>query len=317
MLFPAPGAHWFIYKRRPIRLSFARVEAKQGDSSYGPPRRAESLTIRVMGRNQVFLRDLMKNIQNLYDSQQKSLRLHLWIKDSWEDMSFDPRSLDSVILPADIKDKIVADLNKFLADKDWYRSVGMPYHRSYLFHGPPGTGKTSFLLGLAAHFKMNAYLLKLSGMGDSGLLAAVQSTDSNSMIILEDVDCLVSKRNNVVKEDEMKEAKYGEDVKSLLGVTLSGLLNALDGIETPPGSLFFLTTNCIEKLDDALLRPGRIDVKEFIGPATVGQKIEMYKRFFLTSTEKDAMLFLDANPNIKTMAELQEALKLKRIVEAK
>ena len=313
LLFPAPGAHWFMYKGRPFRMTFLRSEDKKVTADFGTAR-TESLVIRIVGRDQAFVRQFVKEIREKYDIQQQSSKLYVFSTSGWWDsLPLEPRPLDSVILPAQQKNRIVTDIAKFRTDAEWYEMTGTPYHRSYLFYGPPGTGKTSFLLGLASYFKLSIYILKLGSLSDESLMTALRQAGADSMIVLEDVDCVTEKREGVTKEEKKKDKKTPREKQDKkTGVTLSGLLNALDGIETPHGSMFFLSTNCIDKLDEALLRPGRVDVKEFLGPATKEQKAEMYRRFFPSESEKDASNFVTNNSAAKTMAEFQEALKLKR-----
>jgi chaperone BCS1 len=92
------------------------------------------------------------------------------------------------------------------------------------------------------------------------------------------------------------------------GVTLSGLLNVLDGFAAPTGVLFVMTTNYVEKLDPALLRPGRIDYKLYLGKASDRQKVELYLRFFPESSEAEAWEFIEAGRSAETMAEFQGLL---------
>jgi chaperone BCS1 len=63
-------------------------------------------------------------------------------------------------------------------------------------------------------------------------------------------------------------------------VTFSGLLNALDGVASSEGRIIFMTTNHIEALDPALIRPGRVDLREYVGDATPSQIRKMFKRFY-------------------------------------
>src|SRR5207344_2342667 len=92
------------------------------------------------------------------------------------------------------------------------------------------------------------------------------------------------------------------------GVTLSGLLNALDGFSAPDNVLFVMTSNQIEALDPALLRPGRIDYRLYLGPASEEQKTELYRRFFPQASMVEAQLFVDCHPEAQTMAEFQGLL---------
>jgi chaperone BCS1 len=99
-----------------------------------------------------------------------------------------------------------------------------------------------------------------------------------------------------------------ENVSTQNGVTLSGLLNVLDGFHAPTGVLFVMTTNHVEKLDPALLRPGRIDYKLCLGRASDHQKVELYRRFFPDSSEVEAWDFVEASRSAETMAEFQGLL---------
>jgi mitochondrial chaperone BCS1 len=63
-------------------------------------------------------------------------------------------------------------------------------------------------------------------------------------------------------------------------ITLSGFLNALDGVVASEERIIFMTTNHPEKLDPALIRPGRVDMKEYLGHATSYQAKEMFLRFY-------------------------------------
>ena len=93
-----------------------------------------------------------------------------------------------------------------------------------------------------------------------------------------------------------------------LGVSLSGLLNVLDGFYAPENMLFFMTTNKVEALDDALLRPGRIDYRLFLGRADDAQKIELYLRFFPAAGLAKAKDFVATRAFAETMAEYQGLL---------
>jgi chaperone BCS1 len=91
-------------------------------------------------------------------------------------------------------------------------------------------------------------------------------------------------------------------------VTLSGLLNVLDGFYAPSNVLFVMTTNRIEALDAALLRPGRIDYKLYLGKASERQKTELYLRFFPEATEYEAAKFVQNAASAETMAAFQGLL---------
>ncbi|GMI28531.1 hypothetical protein TeGR_g12377 [Tetraparma gracilis] len=161
------------------------------------------------------------------------------------------RHLDSVILPEKTKTKLLADVDDFLSDetKEFYASHGVPWRRSYLFHGAPGAGKTSLVQALATQTKRSICFMQPTHpeMTDEDLQSGVSSAPANSIIVLEDIDSLFT------------QSRDNRNSKSAL--TFTGLLNALDGVGSASGQIIVLTTNFREKLDAALIRNGRVDVQ--------------------------------------------------------
>jgi len=219
-----------------------------------------------------------------------------------------------VILQPGEKEHLVQDIEKFRRSKRRYSRLGVPYHRGYLFYGPPGTGKTSLVSALAANFGLAIYLVNLAVFNDRTLMSAVNQVSPDSVLLFEDIDCmkggnartpLNTRTNENMNSSSEKER---DDVADRNGVTLSGMLNVLDGFHAPTNVLFMMTTNRIDSLDAALLRPGRIDYKLYLGKAGDRQKIELYRRFFPDVPEPEAEAFVEANDSTKTMAEFQGLL---------
>ncbi len=204
------------------------------------------------------------------------------------------RSVDSIILPETDKKEVIDDLDVFLKSEERYFNLGIPWKRGYLFYGVAGTGKSSFIQSLANHFKKDIYVLALSckGFGDVELYNRISEVKQNSFLVIEDIDCLIDVSRNQEKDST--------------GVSLSGLLNALDGIQAQNGQIVFMTTNCIEKLDSALIRPGRIDVKLKFGYATEDQIEQACKRFFPNNYKTVYDIVNIAED--QTMAQIQEKL---------
>jgi chaperone BCS1 len=262
------------------------------------------------------LKNLLQTIHDEYHACWKDKPiLELWDGEQWFTASgYAPRALASVILPDEQKELLLSDIDQFKESDEWYAEMGIPHHRGYLFYGPPGTGKTSMVTGLSSHYNCHVYVLKLNDMTDSTLMQAISTVHPDSMVVLEDVDCAIHKRLGVTpdKAKEKKKEKEEGGVKLGLGVTLSGLLNALDGMQSPVGVMYFMTTNNIEKLDHALLRPGRTDVKMYFGPATERQKLQLYTRFFPEDDEITATQFMQQFISANSMAEFQEKCMLER-----
>lgn len=149
--------------------------------------------------------------------------------------------------------------------------AGIPYRRGYLLHGAPGSGKSSFITALAGALDQGICLLNLSerGLTDSKLTHLLAHLPDSSLLLLEDIDAAFHGRAAPASEDGF-----------VPGVTFSGLLNALDGVASAESRVVFMTTNHVERLDPALIRPGRVDLALELGDADGHQVRELLRRFY-------------------------------------
>ena len=183
------------------------------------------------------------------------------------------RSLDTIVLEDGVKQSVVQDVQDFLNNEDLYNQYGIPYKRNYLFTGSPGTGKTSFIFSLASHFNLNVGILNMGHQVDDYMfMKAINDMDDNMILVLEDIDALFVER------------KVNDSNKSM--VSFSGILNVMDGIARKHKLITFMTTNYPERLDDALVRPGRIDHWVKFTTATKNQIQAMYNRFINSNAEE-------------------------------
>jgi len=174
------------------------------------------------------------------------------------------RGLDSVILKAGQLERLSDDLGDFLASEDRYVRMSQPWHRGYLLHGPPGTGKTSLARSLATEYNLPTYYLPLGDIAkDSDLMQLVGGIKPRSVLLLEDVDSFHAATD---RSDEKDHA------------SVATLLNALDGVWTPHGLITIMTTNNKEALDPALIRAGRIDVDEELSNLDEDQAVRLAER---------------------------------------
>ncbi|QCD91065.1 mitochondrial chaperone BCS1 [Vigna unguiculata] len=165
------------------------------------------------------------------------------------------------------KNDIIDDLDRFLRRKDFYKKVGKPWKRGYLLYGPPGTGKSSLIAAIANHLKFDVYDLELSSIdSNSELMRAMRDASHRCIIVIEDIDCnkevhARSKPNATSEDRDSESENEGSKMKSEK-FTLSGLLNYMDGLCSSGGEerIVIFTTNHKEKIDHALLRPGRMDM---------------------------------------------------------
>jgi hypothetical protein len=176
-----------------------------------------------------------------------------------------PRTLDSIVLKTGQLEHLIGDLAEFLESEEDYVRTSQPWHRGYLLSGPPGTGKTSVVKAIAHHFGMPIYYLPLGDLEkDADLTNLVAQVEPRSLLLLEDVDVY----HAATQRDE--------DGR----VTLSALLNGLDGVWTPHGLVSVLTTNDRDALDPALIRAGRIDVDERFTNLDLDQGVRLVNWFY-------------------------------------
>lgn len=190
------------------------------------------------------------------------------------------RPRESVFLADGMLNNIMEDVREFLdpSAKAWYLRHGLPRRRSYLFHGVPGVGKTSTIRAVASTFNLNCCFLSMMtpDFNNQSLCDALGDIPNDGLIVLEDVDALFT---------EERKTNQGTSL------TFSGMLNALDGIVSAEGVITVMTTNHIEKLDQALIRSGRVDRRfEFKYP-THQQIEQLFKSFYPSAPSKLATRF--------------------------
>lgn len=214
--------------------------------------------------------------------------------------------MKTVVLDHQQKMQVLADINEYLhpATPRWYANRGIPLRRGYLFYGPPGTGKTSLSFALAGVFGLDIYVISLlePSLTEEDLGALFSSLPRRCIVLLEDIDTAGLKRSdddmgkneaskkghgkgdketpNDWKVSDLAKAlkEKGNDDKK--GISLSGLLNAIDGVASHEGRVLIMTTNIPESLDEALIRPGRVDLQVGFTNATRNQAEELFIRMY-------------------------------------
>ncbi|KAL3640899.1 hypothetical protein CASFOL_015867 [Castilleja foliolosa] len=203
-----------------------------------------------------YLRYILRKAKEIKD-EIKTVRLHTVDyngPDYWSPVVLNhPATFETMAMDPDTKKELIEDLERFVSRKDYYRRVGKAWKRGYLFYGPPGTGKSSLVAAMANYLKFDVYDLDLREVQcNSDLRRLLIGSANRSILVIEDIDCNVGLQNRDVDSVAVEDDK----------ITLSGLLNFIDGLWSSCGDerIIVFTTNHKERLDPALLRPGRMDV---------------------------------------------------------
>ncbi|KIK45543.1 hypothetical protein CY34DRAFT_10308 [Suillus luteus UH-Slu-Lm8-n1] len=245
----------------------------------------------VVARNNDILKKLVLEAKREYEKDAEH-RVHIFMADTtygcWRwNGARQKRPMSSIVLQPGVKDMLLADCKDFLCSEDWYAERGIPFRRGYLLHGVPGSGKTSLIHSLAGELGLDIYVVSLSskGMSDNTLTTLMGHVPSRCILLLEDLDAAFTR--SVSRDASSTGAPTASNTNSTTTETndgstlsLSGLLNSLDGVAAAEGRLLFATTNHIERLDPALSRPGRMDVWVNFTHATKWQAEGIFKCFF-------------------------------------
>ncbi|CAI0453682.1 unnamed protein product [Linum tenue] len=184
---------------------------------------------------------------------------------SWSHIVFKhPASFDTLAIDPARKREIMDDLLAFSKSEEYYARIGKAWKRGYLLYGPPGTGKTTMIAAIANFLSYDIYDLELTAVKDnSDLRKLLIEISSKAVVVIEDIDCSleITGQRKKKKKAKKKTTKKGESEEENSKVTLSGLLNIIDGIWSASGGerVIIFTTNHVEKLDEALIRKGRMD----------------------------------------------------------
>ena len=264
----------YLYDGNKYDIIIDYKEMGEPVGTYFAAEKLEKLTLMIEYEDDYFVKknvieQFVKNAKNFYNKKDENEIVCKILKGGyWSVLSRLPkRSMDTIYLSESEKNKIVSDLEKFKKSKLEYTELGIPWKRNYLLEGPPGTGKSSLIFALASKFNMNIHIINLGPkVDDSAFMSAVSNLPNNTILLLEDIDALFVER------------KANDSNKSM--VSFSGILNVLDGMARKNGLITFMTTNYINRLDKALIRPSRVDLILRFKSATKDQIKQMFEKFF-------------------------------------
>ncbi|KAF8506399.1 P-loop containing nucleoside triphosphate hydrolase protein [Hysterangium stoloniferum] len=290
------ATHWLKYKGVWISAVLAKPDKDDANAVWRNPS-SETLILNIHTRDRSIMRALLKEAKNNYKvADENAIGLYNPTSyDEWHRTSSrKKRPLSSVILEPEFKEMILDDAIEFLSSEKWYTDRGMFFNaQSY---GVPGSGKTSLIHSIAGELDLDVYVVSLAkkGLDDSSLNELFCNLPERSILLIEDIDAAFQRGitaraglsgSNSNPEDSDSETDLGGNSDS--GITLSGLLNALDGIAAAEGRILFATTNRYSALDEALRRPGRMDLHVEFKHATRWQMKELFKSFYPPRSEKE------------------------------
>lgn len=228
-----------MVERRSIELKFHTKYREIGLNSYLPYVLERSKAIKE--ENKVVKLYSLGNFGGEYEGAWSSVNLE------------HPSTFDTLAMDPKLKRDLIEDLDRFVKRRKFYKQVGKAWKRGYLLYGPPGTGKSSLAAAMANYLKFHIYDLELTSLQhNSEFKRLLVSTKNKSILLIEDIDC----------STEFQNRESGGTRKSESQLTLSGLLNFIDGLWSSCGDerIIVFTTNHKDRLDPALLRPGRMDM---------------------------------------------------------
>ncbi|KAJ7940425.1 BCS1 N terminal-domain-containing protein [Mycena leptocephala] len=273
-LVAGPGTHWFKYKGAWMQVKREReTRSMMGGQQAGMSVPWETVTLTTLSRDRALFPELLAEARDLgMRGQEGKLVIHTAWGTEWRPFGKPRRKrpIQSVVLEPGMAEKIEEDIKAFLARRQWYADRGIPYRRGYLLHGPPGSGKTSFIQALAGSLSYDICLLNLSerGLADDKLNHLLSNAPERSFVLIEDVDAAFNKRIQTTADGYQS------------SVTFSGFLNAIDGVASGEERVIFMTTNHVEQLDPALIRPGRVDFSALVNNASPIQARTLFERFY-------------------------------------
>lgn len=189
--------------------------------------------------------------------------------------SFVGQGYDGMMLDDTLEKAIINDLEQFKNSLGFYKSLSFRHVRGYLFHGPPGTGKSTLVKRIAAEHGSTIHYMNHNLFNLKNLSGSAYRVESNQIIVFEDIDTysFLGHRKEMIMSKDSDKGKDEIDYS----ITLGDVLKWLDDLQES-NVIVIMTTNNLDILDKALIRPGRIDRIFELGYCTPSQAKKMIKK---------------------------------------
>jgi chaperone BCS1 len=209
----------------------------------------EVLELTFLTRDRRVVESFVQEALDVSTKDRDTIDIHHRTAGGWNAIARRKRKIETVFANAGMTDAIVDKVRWFLANEAWYVRRGLTYKLVILLHGAPGTGKSSLIQAIASHFNRDLYCVDtLVALGpDIGRFV-------NGILAIEDIDTLGALKREAA-------TPFPGEAQASAKLLLHGVLNTLDGLATPHGLITMITTNRVEALDPALVRPCRIDLQ--------------------------------------------------------
>ncbi|OIV98033.1 hypothetical protein TanjilG_12266 [Lupinus angustifolius] len=228
---------------------------KHAVATVGGDSDSAALVLRIKKRDKrmIFLQYFQHVLSVADEIEQRRKEIKLFINTGagetsrWRSVPFNhPASFETVVMDNELKNKVKSDLEQFLKSKHYYHRLGRVWKRSYLLYGSSGTGKSSFIAAMAKFLNYDVYDIDNSKVTNgSDWKTLLMQTTTKSMIVIEDLDRLLSSKSTAVNG------------------SISSVLNFMDGVVSCCGEervMVFTMNGSKDEVDETVLRPGRVDV---------------------------------------------------------
>ena len=275
-------------------LSGCVVKVEKGLTSPGKEGdHYKTILIQVFGREG---NPLDKELQGILDSvsHDNGLSRVYDLDNPWRVSRRDLRDLSSIVLPQDVLDRLIKHLDWWKSSKAMYASYGFTYKTSILLWGPPGTGKTSLAQAITKYLGYSLAVVRIDPSKMADLKNLISNAKPKTVLLMEDIDRAITAvpatpATPATHPPGDKPPVAPTDVTTTASATptsperaipgIEHLMNALDGVTSPSEVVIIMSTNNRDKIDPALIRPGRVDMEIYLGLFDWDRAVTMASRF--------------------------------------